>query len=144
MLAERLYVRGGLSFWITVWESTRVIIICRPSTLRQVRPVQPGTILGEVGTTGLSTGNHLHWDVLVNGIWVDPAAWQEQGSTAGCWRDWDHLARPQPHGIKLATIRRVASDRQNQKFANRAVIVILPDRPRENGAGGRTTSLDLD
>ena len=45
--------------------------------------VQPGRLLGEVGTTGLSTGNHLHWDLLVNATWVDAAAWLEQDTA--CW-----------------------------------------------------------
>lgn len=45
--------------------------------------VQAGDLLGEVGTTGLSTGNHLHWDLLVNGVWVDASAWLEQNTA--CW-----------------------------------------------------------
>ena len=45
--------------------------------------VSPGYPLGAVGTTGLSTGNHLHWDLLVGTTWVDAAAWLEQDM--GCW-----------------------------------------------------------
>lgn len=37
--------------------------------------VQPGDLLGHVGTTGLSTGNHLHWELRVNGFAVDPMQW---------------------------------------------------------------------
>ncbi len=37
--------------------------------------VQPGTLIGKVGTTGLSTGNHLHWSMWVNGEYVDPLEW---------------------------------------------------------------------
>ncbi len=45
--------------------------------------VEPGQVIGAVGTSGLSTGNHLHWDLLVDGIWVDAQAWLEQD--LDCW-----------------------------------------------------------
>jgi len=37
--------------------------------------VDPGTLIGKVGTTGLSTGNHLHWSMWANGEYVDPLDW---------------------------------------------------------------------
>lgn len=47
--------------------------------------IERGMVLGEVGSTGRSTGPHLHWSVSLNGHRVDPitamSLWQvEQGS----------------------------------------------------------------
>jgi murein DD-endopeptidase MepM/ murein hydrolase activator NlpD len=37
--------------------------------------VQVGQVIGTVGTTGRTTGAHLHWEVWVNGTPVDPMQW---------------------------------------------------------------------
>jgi murein DD-endopeptidase MepM/ murein hydrolase activator NlpD len=34
--------------------------------------VRQGQVIGCVGTTGLSTGAHVHYEILVNGRFVDP------------------------------------------------------------------------
>lgn len=41
--------------------------------------VQPGQVIGTVGTTGASTGPHLHWGLYVHGVGVDPVPWRDQG-----------------------------------------------------------------
>ncbi|MFC7468996.1 M23 family metallopeptidase [Actinomadura keratinilytica] len=37
--------------------------------------VVPGTTLGRVGSTGLSTGPHLHFEVMLDGHYTDPVPW---------------------------------------------------------------------
>ncbi len=83
VVAEFLYVRGGaviidhgLGIYTGFYHMSSLAVA--PGEL-----VTPGQVVGEVGTTGLSTGNHLHWDLLVDGIWVDAQAWLDQGMD--CW-----------------------------------------------------------
>jgi len=44
-------------------------------TVARGRQVERGDILGYAGSTGRSTGPHLHWVLYVNGINVNPAQW---------------------------------------------------------------------
>lgn len=83
VLAQPLYVRGGaviIDHGLGVYSGLYHLseVIAQPG-----QAVQPGDLVGKVGTTGFSTGNHLHWDLLVQGVWVDPQAWQVQN--VGCW-----------------------------------------------------------
>ncbi len=41
--------------------------------------VQPGQAIGAVGSTGASTGPHLHWGLYVHGQSVDPVPWRYEG-----------------------------------------------------------------
>lgn len=75
VLAEPLVVRGnavlidhGGGVFSGYWHLVDIAVSAG-------QQVQPGDLLGHVGTTGLSTGNHLHWELRVNGFAVDPMQW---------------------------------------------------------------------
>ena len=37
--------------------------------------VEAGALVGHVGSTGFSTGPHLHWEITIYGVNVDPETW---------------------------------------------------------------------
>lgn len=83
VLAEELYVRGGA---VIVDHGLGIYSGFYHMSAVHAQPgqaVEAGALLGEVGTTGLSSGNHLHWDLLVAETWVDAAAWRAEG--LACW-----------------------------------------------------------
>jgi murein DD-endopeptidase MepM/ murein hydrolase activator NlpD len=76
-LAEALYVRGtavilyhGMGVYTGYYHLSQIEVSAGQKVL-------PGDKVGEVGSSGLSTGSHLHWDVVVAGINVDGLAWRE-------------------------------------------------------------------
>ena len=78
VLAENLDVRGGavvidhgLGVTSNVWHLSRIDV--EPG-----QRVAPGDAIGLVGTTGLSTGAHLHWEIRVHGVAVDPMQWTRE------------------------------------------------------------------
>ena len=75
VLAEPLIVRGnavvldhGGGVYTGYWHLSEL-------NVEPGEQVAPGQRLGAVGSTGLSTGAHLHWEMRVGGLPVDPLQW---------------------------------------------------------------------
>ena len=78
VLAESLFVRGnavvldhGGGVYTGYWHLSEL-------NVKAGEQVARGQRLGAVGSTGLSTGAHLHWEMRVGGLPVDPLQWVEQ------------------------------------------------------------------
>jgi len=75
VLAEPLFVRGnavvldhGNGVFTGYWHMQSLAV-------KAGDRVRAGDTLGEVGSTGLSTGAHLHWEMRVSGVPIDPMQW---------------------------------------------------------------------
>lgn len=69
---------GGYGLWIEIEHSngTRTRYAhCNDIYVKVGDTVKQGQTIAEVGTTGSSTGNHLHFEVLVNGERQNPAGY---------------------------------------------------------------------
>jgi murein DD-endopeptidase MepM/ murein hydrolase activator NlpD len=78
VLADALDVRGnavildhGAGVHTGYWHLWKILV-------REGQSVTQGDVLGRVGTTGLSTGAHLHWEVRVGDVAVDPLQWTRE------------------------------------------------------------------
>lgn len=74
-LAEELTVRGktvmidhGLGVHTGYFHLSGIAVV-------QGQEVEGGTLIGYVGSTGLATGAHLHWEMRIGEIGIDPTEW---------------------------------------------------------------------
>ncbi len=75
VMAEPLYVRGNT---IILDHGAGVYSLYFHLSQSNVVPgqrVERGELIGLIGTTGLSTGAHLHWEVRIGAVFVDPDEW---------------------------------------------------------------------
>lgn len=82
-VADALKVRGGtviLDHGLGVYTGTYHL---SEITAVPGQSVKQGDRIGAVGTTGLSTGNHLHWDFLIGTVWVNGRSWLD--NNLACW-----------------------------------------------------------
>lgn len=69
------YQEGGAGYYVWINHGDGYKTIYMHMTRYIVKPgqyVEAGEIIGYVGSTGRSTGNHLHFGVTYNGSYVDP------------------------------------------------------------------------
>ncbi|WP_433584536.1 M23 family metallopeptidase [Microbacterium hydrocarbonoxydans] len=68
--------------------SSRYAHMVRPSTLIVGTQISRGGLIGYVGSTGNSTGPHLHIELRINGTAVDPLPYIQNAPVAGGGNGW--------------------------------------------------------
>lgn len=62
--------------------------------VREGQTVERGDLLGTMGSTGRSTGPHLHWGIVVDGVPVDPMQWTETSFESEAFQRFVPLESP--------------------------------------------------
>ncbi len=66
---------GGFGNYVVIDHGNGVSTLyahCRSTVVVEGQKVNKGDVIGYVGTTGWSTGNHLHFEVRINGVSTNP------------------------------------------------------------------------
>jgi murein DD-endopeptidase MepM/ murein hydrolase activator NlpD len=76
-IIEKAGYEGGYGKYIRIrhangWETAYGHMSAFARGMETGKKVRQGQLIGYVGSTGLSTGNHLHYEMIVNGRFVDP------------------------------------------------------------------------
>lgn len=71
---------GGYGFYVKLKGASGTVhifahMIEGSLAVRKGQRIQQGALLGKMGTTGASTGVHLHWETQVRGRPIDPMIW---------------------------------------------------------------------
>ncbi len=78
VFAGQLDVRGNATIIDHGWGIYTVYCHQTTQYVKVGDYVNTGTVIGTVGATGRVTGPHLHWEVWVNGVQVDPMQWVQE------------------------------------------------------------------
>ncbi len=78
VLSETLNVRGNALIIDHGWGIFTGYWHLETLNVRAGSLVQVGDVIGTVGSSGRSTGPHLHWELFVQGVQVDPLQWTKQ------------------------------------------------------------------
>lgn len=78
VLAEELIVRGNAILIDHGWGIVSGYWHLSEFNVSVGDIVQPGDLLGLIGNTGRSAGPHLHFEIIINGIPVNPQTWLDQ------------------------------------------------------------------
>ena len=78
IVVDRLQIRGNTTIIDHGWGVYTLYAHQQDTLVQPGAAVTSGQVIGTVGSTGRSTGPHLHWELWLNGVTVDPMQWVQE------------------------------------------------------------------
>lgn len=78
LMVDRLNIRGNTTLIDHGWGLFTLYAHQDETLVDLGAEVSTGQVIGTVGSTGRSTGPHLHWELWLNGVNVDPMQWVQE------------------------------------------------------------------
>ena len=141
---EKIGLEGGYGKYIRIrhangYETAYGHMSAFARNLEEGKRVRQGQVIGYVGSTGLSTGAHVHYEILINGRFVDPdegqAAARPRARRPAARRASRRSASSSTQVLARATPAQVAQSAQSDTLIRHGTR--RPTRPRANAVTPR-------
>ena len=78
VMVDRLQIRGNTTLIDHGWGLYTLYAHQDETLIEAGAEVTSGQMIGTIGSTGRSTGPHLHWETWLNGVNIDPMQWVQE------------------------------------------------------------------
>lgn len=112
-------------------------LVSNSSKVKKGQRVKEGQALGKMGTTGMSTGVHLHLEIIVNGKRVDPVLFIDKAINGGNMT-WDY------RGYDYVNDKPVTKDSQvarAHQYGFRLLRTLFYDAKENTGTGSKNAGV---
>lgn len=104
--------------------------------------VEKGDVLGLMGTSGNSTGVHLHWEIRVKGRPTDPIAWIEKNGEPDLPEDFAAWTKRKPNNSASVHIKNAPNGSKVRIRHNGISVFVKTVRKAEDAGLGKTITFD--
>lgn len=96
--------------------------------------IEAGTVLGMMGSTGNSTGAHLHWGIKQDGQWIDPEPWLDKDyNDEGAADESIHNSETTKATTCTAALPVIRFGMEGEEVRAMQTLLALRDYPCDNG-----------
>lgn len=138
---------GGYGYYVKMQGKSGVVhlmahMVRNSLKVRSGDVVEQGDVLGLMGTTGNSTGVHLHWEVRVKGKFVDPIKWIGQNGEPELPNNFHAWTKRKPNNSASVHIKNAPKGSKVRIRHNGVSVFVKTVRKASDAGLGKTITFE--
>jgi len=138
---------GGYGYYVKMQGKSGVVHLMAHMVKKSLRVekgdvVEQGDVLGLMGTTGNSTGVHLHWEVRVNGKFVDPITWIQKNGEPDLPSNFAAWTKKKPNNSASVHIKNAPKGSKVRIRHNGVSVFVKTVRKPQDAGLGKTITFE--
>ena len=138
---------GGYGYYVKMQGKSGVVHLMAHMVKNSLRVkkgdvVEQGDIIGLMGTTGNSTGVHLHWEVRVNGKFVNPISWIQKNGEPTLPSDFSAWTKRKPNDSASVHIKNAPKGSKVRIRHNGVSVFVKTVRKPQDAGLGKTITFE--